>query len=455
MQLAYLLACLAAPVAIYAQPDAGDMASTLRLVDGNIAQLIADMQTIAKDGLNETLRDSIKFNLEQANALALHNLNGSEVMLQDVARATKPSKLEAFDPAQGMDIANGVQQAVQQVLSLLDPNPKVCMRKPVGRGVGTVLANQCLAGEEPWGALCYPKCKDGYENVGCCICRKKGCGGVQGVTDIGMSCTKPKAYGRGSGYALWNQDKCNRENKQGCEKNGLMWYPKCEKGYHAFGCCICTPDCPAGSHDDGAFCRKDHMVGLEQSGLLCYPKCDEGYMGLGPLCWPKCTGETPFRCGLFCASSSATCASSTVEIVGAAVKVALSIASEDVIGAIATTVQVGKKLIFMDKCPSPSPFTGTPTTSPMTSSPTAAPTTAAITTTSSPTTAVATTPAATTAAPTTPVVTTTAPTTPVATTTAPVTPAATTPAPSSTDAPYPAYTDAPYPAYTDAPYPAY
>ncbi|EQC30177.1 hypothetical protein SDRG_12029 [Saprolegnia diclina VS20] len=442
MQLAYLLACLAAPVAIYAQPEAGDMASTLRLVDGNIAQLIADMQTIAKDGLNETLRESIKVNLEQANAVALHNLNGSEVMLQDVARVTKPSKLEAFDPAQGIDIANGVQQAVQQVLSLLDPNPKVCMRKPVGRGVGTVLSNQCIAGEEPWGALCYPKCKEGYENVGCCICRKKGCG-VDGVTDIGMSCTKPKAYGRGAGYAIWNQDKCNRQNKQGCEKNGLMWYPKCEKGYHNFGCCICTPDCPAGSHDDGAFCRKDHYGrgvgvsrlgcngGLEQSGLLCYPKCDEGYMGLGPLCWPKCTGETPFRCGLFCASSSATCASSTVEIVGAAVKVALSIASEDVVGAIATTVQVGKKLIFMDKCPSPSPFA--PTMSPLTPAPTAAPTTT-IATTSAPTTAAPTTAVTTTSAPTT-----AAPTTTTPTTTAPMTPVATTPAPSSTDAPYPAY----------------
>ncbi|OQR97976.1 hypothetical protein ACHHYP_09385 [Achlya hypogyna] len=425
-------------VPLVAAQDAPNPSEALRLVDSNIAQLIADMQAIAENGMNDTLRASIKSNLEQANAAALHSFNGSDAMLLKVDRVTRKSKLEAFDPTTGIDIVNGVQDAVTNVLSLLDPNPKVCMRRAVGRGVGYTLSNQCLAGEEAWGALCYPKCQEGYENVGCCICRKKGCGGVKGVTDIGVSCTKPAAYGRGSGYALWNQDKCNRENAQGCEKNLLMWYPKCQPGYHNFGCCICTPNCPAGSHDDGAFCRKDHYgrgvgksrlgcdAGLEQSGLLCYPKCDEGYHGVGPLCWPKCSGETPFRCGLFCASSSATCASSTIEIVGSAAKMALSIAGQDVVGAISSAVQVGKKLIFMDKCPAPTPFV--PSISPATPTlttvaPTPTPTaTSTPTTTTAPTKIVATTIVPETTAPTTGVV---EPTTVPETTTPPTTAAPT------------------------------
>ncbi|KDO19529.1 hypothetical protein SPRG_15277, partial [Saprolegnia parasitica CBS 223.65] len=338
-------------------------AELLNLVDYNIAQLIADMQAVAKDGMNETLRASIQRNMEQANALALNKLQGSDEMLHEIGTVTKPSKLEAFDPAQGIDIANGVQNAVQNVLSLLDPNPKVCMRLAEGRGFGKLVQTKCLDGEESWGALCYPKCKDGYEKVGCCLCRKKGCSGVEGVHDIGISCTKPKAYGRGVGYTLWHQDKCIRENPQGCEKHLLMWYPKCKPGYHNFGCCLCTPDCPAGTHDDGAFCRKDHYGrgigkarlgcddGLDKSGLFCYPPCQRNQNGLGPLCWPKCSGPTPFQCGFFCTSTSATCASSAVEIAGSATKIALSIVAENYVGAVKETVKAGYKLITMDKCP--------------------------------------------------------------------------------------------------------
>ena len=31
-----------------------------------------------------------------------------------------------------------------------------------------------------------------------------------------------------------------------CEESGLVVYPKCKPGFHAVGCCICSPDCPAG-----------------------------------------------------------------------------------------------------------------------------------------------------------------------------------------------------------------
>ncbi len=49
-----------------------------------------------------------------------------------------------------------------------------------------------------------------------------------GFKDTGADCLKPSAYGRGVGYAIWDEDKCNRENANtGCEKCLAMYYPKC------------------------------------------------------------------------------------------------------------------------------------------------------------------------------------------------------------------------------------
>lgn len=49
------------------------------------------------------------------------------------------------------------------------------------------------------GALYYPKCKQNFHNVGCCIC-SPDC--PSGWTDIGVSCKKPESYGRGTGYSI-------------------------------------------------------------------------------------------------------------------------------------------------------------------------------------------------------------------------------------------------------------
>nr|AIG55473.1 secreted protein [Thraustotheca clavata] len=325
----------------------------------DITNLVNDMQTLAKTGLTPELSASIMTHVQNAVAHGLRDVKGGATIVQDIQNVIK----NGATISDGISIANGIQTALQSILSLFDANPKVCMLQGTGRGVGNVLVNKCHDDEEGYGALCYPKCKDGYENIGCCICRKKGCSGVEGVTDIGVSCTKPKAYGRGAGYAIWDHGKCEKENTQGCEKNGAMWYPKCRASYHAFGCCICTPDCPAGTHDDGAYCRKDSYgrgvgasrlgctYGLEQSGLLCYPPCPAGQNGVGPMCWPKCSGDTPVQCGLFCTSTIATCASSAVEIAGTATTITLSIVTQDYMGALTQTIKAAGKLITMDKCP--------------------------------------------------------------------------------------------------------
>ena len=128
---------------------------------------------------------------------------------------------------------------------------KKCWKRTYGRGAGAPLS-ACPGNTEKTGALCYPRCKPGYRGVGP-VCWPD-C--PSGYKDTGVHCVKPASYGRGGGYAVWDQGKCGRDHKQGCEKNGLMWYPKCKPGFHAVGCCICSPDCPKGFKDIGASCEK-------------------------------------------------------------------------------------------------------------------------------------------------------------------------------------------------------
>ncbi len=157
-----------------------------------------------------------------------------------------------------------------------------CYIDSYGRGAGYPLT-ECNSDEEKSGLLCYPKCRPGF--TGAAFACWANC--PSGFHDIGMFCQKPAAYGRGGGYVLWDKNKCNRQNRQGCERNGLLYYPRCNSGYHAFGCCICTPNCPSGMSDTGTGCAKPsytrgagHILrcrpGLEQNGLLCGVFCLKG-----------------------------------------------------------------------------------------------------------------------------------------------------------------------------------
>ena len=129
----------------------------------------------------------------------------------------------------------------------------ICLKGSSERGAGTLPTTVCNADEEEYGALCYPKCEAGYESVGCCICRQKGC--PPGFTDDGVAtCIKPKAYSRGAGYPWKFGDDLDKNNMykrceaehgaENCEESGLVVYPKCKTGFHAVGCCVCSPDCP-------------------------------------------------------------------------------------------------------------------------------------------------------------------------------------------------------------------
>ena len=166
-----------------------------------------------------------------------------------------------------------------------------CWQNAYGRGVGEVITT-CRSDLERNGALCYPYCRNGFHGVGP-VCWQS-C--PAGFTDTGAHCLKPGSYGRGAGYAIWSEGSCRNDNPQGCEMNGLLWYPRCAQNFHAVGCCVCSPDCPAGTLDIGVSCQKASYGrgageplgcarGLEMNGALCYPSCKPGYHGNGPVCW--------------------------------------------------------------------------------------------------------------------------------------------------------------------------
>jgi len=54
---------------------------------------------------------------------------------------------------------------------------------------------------------------------------------------------------------------CTSQNSQGCEWWGWIIYPKCQTGFYAFACCICSPTCPSGTTDIGISCAKDLTYG--------------------------------------------------------------------------------------------------------------------------------------------------------------------------------------------------
>jgi len=92
---------------------------------------------------------------------------------------------------------------------------------------------------------------------------------------------------------------CQEKEGRSCEKNGLLWYPTCREGYHAVGCCVCSPDCPSGFSDTGATCNKPSYgrgagttpscsSDKENDTGLCYNRCNAGYSGAGPVCYANC-----------------------------------------------------------------------------------------------------------------------------------------------------------------------
>ncbi|KAF0716702.1 Aste57867_2710 [Aphanomyces stellatus] len=307
----------------------------------------------------QQLIQGIKSTVDHGLALAADAAD----LIQKITDLLSPKATESLEtPANILQLAQSfLQNALTKAKQAGGP-PTVCRRRLIPRGIGAIPQQKCIDGEEVSMGLCYPTCKSEFEGVAGFVCRKQGCGGVDGASDLGTSCTKPAGYGRGVGFV--SESKCSlaESGSYGCEKNGLLWYPKCKPGFHAFGCCICTPDCPVGSHDDGAFCRKESYFragtnraecepNKEKSLGLCYPPCQANQDSVGPICSPQCQGNAPFNCGgLFCSSSLATCAEAVVEVVGSGAKIALSAIAQDYTGVIKASIQLGAYIIQIRAC---------------------------------------------------------------------------------------------------------
>lgn len=134
------------------------------------------------------------------------------------------------------------------------------------------------------GAIVYPKCRAGFQKVGCCVCSPI-C--PQGFTNLGVGCAKP-AVARGIGS---------------------------------------VPDaCLAGKSFDAG---------------LCYNQCNKGYDGVGPVCWGQCPRSHPVQCGLGCATSQADCAKEMTEQVVSVLNVIGTVVGTVLTGGAATAVKAG------------------------------------------------------------------------------------------------------------------
>lgn len=147
----------------------------------------------------------------------------------------------------------------------------------VGADTSKSIPNACSGGKTDYAALCY-NVPAGWEVTAPGFIGKK-C--PAGWRDDGTTCWQDlDSYGRGSGYALWHEDKCRAENNGSCEQNGAMWYPTCRPEYDAAGCCICSRapktiskevQSQIGTLPDGC------PDGRQLIGRLCYPGCSAGY----------------------------------------------------------------------------------------------------------------------------------------------------------------------------------
>lgn len=144
------------------------------------------------------------------------------------------------------------------------------------------------------GAIYYPKCKSGYHNFGCCICRpsKPNCTALGLKKGIDLSCAKVVKIG----------------------------HPK-------------TGQCGSGRDKDAG---------------LCYKKCRKGFDGVGPVCW----GEKPkgwVNCGMGAAKDKKTCGSIVFDQVTSVGEIALFVATAGSSGAAEEAAEAPEKAAELSK----------------------------------------------------------------------------------------------------------
>lgn len=262
-------------------------------------------------------------------------------------------------PATGAELTGrGAASAAAGGGSPARDTKEFCWKDSYGRGVGTV-PQSCAPGRERVGLLCYSTCPANSKRFGF------DCHSVcpSGMRDDGLFC-RAAEYGRGAGYPWEFGDamndkgmikRCEKDQGRGnCEKNGLIYYPKCQPGYSAVGCCICrpkVPDCAALGMNAGIdlSCAKKVTIGdpvtgtcaagEEKDGGLCYPKCQPGYTGVGPVCWTGAP-QNWVECGMGAAKDSTTCGQIVFGQVASVGQLAFTVATAGA-GSAATTAASG------------------------------------------------------------------------------------------------------------------
>lgn len=175
-----------------------------------------------------------------------------------------------------------------------------CWKNAYARGVGTIAGLEvCAPGYLALGPLCREDCGPDF-------------------TSVGPLCTKPADRYRVSYHS---QAACEAENgAAACEEGRFGWYRRCDPGFHAsgfgpgFG--TCSKDCPPGRADLGRTCSRDSYVRSRacpgerqlQNGLCYNPCATENWWGEGPVCWLKCSADTPYTCGgALCTKNKTEC----------------------------------------------------------------------------------------------------------------------------------------------------
>jgi len=216
-----------------------------------------------------------------------------------------------------------------QAASASNAGTRSCWKDAYGRGVGVPIS-ACGNNLQKDGLLCYPYCKSGFYGVGP-VCWQD-C--PSGFRNDGAYCAKPGSYGRGAGHT--SQSTCERKEGKPCEKNGLLWYPKCAENFHNVACCVCSPNCPSGMTDIGVSCQKQSYgrgAGVpltcksdqQYDAGLCYPYCNGGFSGVGPVCWENCASDQ-HECGALCLKESEGCTSTIIGQVSSVVELAVAAA---------------------------------------------------------------------------------------------------------------------------------
>lgn len=188
----------------------------------------------------------------------------------------------------------------------------------------------CPSGQNYLSSGCYNNCKSGYSDDGQ-YCYLTDCPYAYDVYDnTALNCKPKDNYGRGSGYVT--KSKCQKnDHGLGCEKWGLLYYPKCQQGYGNAACCICDykDKCPDGytatNYQEGGvqYCTKPHYTktktsdsptcgtGFTSANSKCYPDCLNGYTGAEYTCQKvNCPSKYPYKCGNYlCVTDSSVCTS--------------------------------------------------------------------------------------------------------------------------------------------------